>query len=135
MASDGRHPWFDDGRAVRWHTRLADALEEARTSNRRVFVCWGGARCTGTRHLVERVITKSEIADFLNQHFVALACDAEHADPELARMHASLARREPTPVAMYLDAEGHLRHSTAGGRPAAVLLNDMQEALFNKPSR
>lgn len=32
------HPHFDDGGATRWHRTLADGLEEARRSGRRVFI-------------------------------------------------------------------------------------------------
>jgi hypothetical protein len=44
MADEGRdssHPHFNDRGAVSWHTRLADALAEARGAGKFIFVEYG----------------------------------------------------------------------------------------------
>ncbi len=125
-----RHPWFNDRARVPWHARLADA--RAAADGKRVFVLVGRASCGGSRALVERTITKDEIAEFLNGHFVAVAADADAPDPDLAALLPSLPRREPTPLCLYLAPDGRLLLSTAGGRPAAVFLNDLVEASSKK---
>ena len=132
MTEAGPHPYFDDRRTIRWHARLADALAEARENGKRVFVAYGHPKCEGTRALIERTIWKEEIADFLNRNFISLAVDAGHAEPEIAALLPQLAKQAPTPLAIYLANDGRLLHSTAGGRPAAVLLQDMTEALRKK---
>jgi hypothetical protein len=38
MSSPIPHPHFDDRGTLSWHTRWADALNEARSSRRKIFV-------------------------------------------------------------------------------------------------
>src|SRR3954469_5160169 len=125
--SPGRHPFFDDRHAVSWHRDLAAALAEAGASGKRVLVVHGGEKCGGTRALVERTITKQEIAEFLGEKFVAVASDPAAPDPAIAALVAALPKREPTPVCVYLAADGHVVYSTVGARPPAVRLNEMLE--------
>ncbi|MSP63177.1 MAG: thioredoxin family protein [Myxococcales bacterium] len=132
MPDDGRHPYFNDRRAVFWYLHLEDALAAATSEGKRVIVQWGNQKCGGSRALVEKNILKEEIAEFLNAHFVAVAADSTAPDPDVAALVASLPKHEPTPVCVYLAADGRLLHSTAGGRPAAVLLQDMTEATGRK---
>jgi len=122
------HPYFHDERAVPWRARLADGLAAAGESGRRVLVVYGRASCAASRALVEKTIGKGEIAEYLDRHFVAVAADAEAVEPEVAALVAGLPKREPTPLCIYLDRDGRALHSTAGGRPAAVFLNDMMHA-------
>ena len=129
---DGAHPYLPVGRLIHWHDRLDEALAEARASNRRVLLVHGRATCGGTRALVEKTLAKEEIAEFLNGHFVALAGDADHPAAGLEAIVAGLARREPTPLCVYLGADGAVLSATAGGRPPAVLLNDMLDASTRK---
>jgi hypothetical protein len=126
----GGHPYFTS--PVEWHVRLDEALAEAKASGKRVFLQFGRLTCSGTRALVERTLAKDEVAEYLAQHFVALASDADHAEPRVAELVAGLPRTGPTPVCAYLDAEGRVLHSTAGGRPPAVLLNDMLTAVSKR---
>jgi hypothetical protein len=126
----GLHPYFSS--ALRWHTRLHDALTEARERGLKVFVQHGRQLCGGSRALVERTLAKEEVAEVMAAHFVAVASDADAPDPEVARIVAALPKHEPTPVCVYLDADGHVLASTAGGRPPAVLLNDMLGAATRR---
>ena len=50
----------------------------------------------------------------------------------IAALLPNLPRQEPTPLCVYLAADGRILHSTVGGRPAAVFLRDMTEALAKK---
>jgi hypothetical protein len=126
--ANGRHPHFEDRRALWWHDRLADALAAAREKKLRVLVQIGRRSCGGSRALVEKNLAKDEIAEFASAHFVTLAADADALEPELAALVATLPKREPTPLCIYLSSDGRVLLSTAGGRPAAVLLNDLVEA-------
>jgi hypothetical protein len=42
-STPGTHPHFDDGGAVTWYTRYADALAAAKAAGRLVFVEMGRA--------------------------------------------------------------------------------------------
>ena len=132
MSIDGKHPHFDDHRAIHWHLRLVDALAAARDAGKRVLVVYGGRGCSGTRALVERTLWKDEIAEFINGHFACLASESGVEDGDLAPLVAGLPKREPTPLCIYVAIDGRVVHSTAGARPAAVLLTDMLEALNRK---
>ena len=124
------HPYFSS--ALSWHVRLADALAEARARGLKVFVQHGRQLCGGSRALVERTLAKEEVAEVMAKHFVTVASDADAPDPDVARLVAELPKKEPTPLCIYLDADGHVLASTAGGRPPAVLLNDMLGAIARR---
>jgi hypothetical protein len=121
------HPFFVS--PIAWHHDLASALATARESGRHVFVVHGGRTCTGTRQLVERTLAKQELSEFVDANFEPLVSDAEATAPEIATLIGTLAIKQPTPLCLYLSTDGTaVVHSTAGGRPPAVLLNDMLTA-------
>jgi hypothetical protein len=124
---EGRHPFFTS--PLTWFTDLDEARREAESRKQRVFVAHGHRHCSGTRALVERTLAKEELEEFVRQHFVAVASDSDAPSPALASIVAALPKHEPTPVCIYLSAAGRVLLSTAGGRPPAVLLNDMMQAL------
>lgn len=133
--TDGRHPHFNDRRAAFWYGSLSEGIEQAQLTGKRVFVQYGRQSCGGSRALIEKTLLKDEIAEYLNAHFVAVAVDADAPDADVAVLLPSLPKREPTPICIYLasdTATGRLLHSTAGGRPAAVFLQDMTEAVGRK---
>jgi hypothetical protein len=124
----GRHLHFDDRAAVTWHRSLAPALEEAALSGKCILVQLGRPDCGGSRALIERVLPKEEITEALRAGFVCVCQDTRDIDPPIADRLATLPRREPTPVCMFLDSSGRVVHSTIGGRPPAVFLRDLTEA-------
>jgi hypothetical protein len=125
-----RHPWFVS--PLDWHAHLDEALAAARADGKRVFLLCGRASCGGSRALVERTLAKDEIAEYTAQHFVLMASDADAPAPEVAALVDGLAQKAPTPVCIYLDGDGRLLGSTAGGRPPAVLLNDLLGIVARK---
>jgi uncharacterized protein YyaL (SSP411 family) len=124
------HPHFVSANV--WYTRLDDALAAAAASGKRVFLQVGRQSCAGSRALVERTLAKEEVADFLASRFVSLAGDADRPEPQVAAIVAGLPQHAPTPLCIYLAADGRVLASSAGGRPPAVLLNDMLSALAKK---
>ncbi|MCU1279939.1 MAG: Thioredoxin-like [bacterium] len=128
-----QHPWFSSG--LVWHTQLAPAIAEATAAGKRLMLVVGRATCAGTRALVERTLAKEELEEFVREKFVLVAVDAdapELGDPRIGEIFAALPVRAPTPVAIYLAVDGRALMSTAGGRPPAVLLNDMLNATTRK---
>jgi hypothetical protein len=123
------HPHFRS--PIDWHGTIAEARQVAEREGKRVFVQVGRGACGGSRALVEKTVAKEEIAEFLQAHFVCAAVDGDaegYGDEAAAALVAGLPRREPTPLCIYLGADGRLLHATAGGRPAAVFLTDLVEA-------
>jgi hypothetical protein len=126
MGAAGRHPHFVS--PLFWHASLAEALGAARASNRAVLLVVGRQSCGGSRALVEKTVSKDEIHDYVDAHYVCLAGDADAPEPAVATLMARMAQRDRTPLCLYLSADGELMHSTSGGRPPAVFLSDLLEA-------
>ena len=117
------HPWFTS--ALEWHTGLDAAIAEATATGRRLMLVIGRATCGGTRALVERTLSKEELEQFTREKLVLVAADADALEPRAREVFDALPVKAPTPLIAYLATDGRLLLSTAGGRPPAVLLNDM----------
>jgi hypothetical protein len=125
-----QHPWFSS--ALAWHTTLDGAIAEAASSGRRLMLVVGRATCGGTRALVERTLAKEELEEFTRDKFVLVAADADGLEPRAREIVDALPVKAPTPVIAYLSVDGRVLAATAGGRPPAVLLNDMLGATTKK---
>lgn len=131
-----RHPFFDQ--PSQWHTTIDSALARAAVGKsddggsangkaKAIFVVVGAERCVATRAFVEKTLCKDEVVELLEDGFIPVSVVALE-DPMLAAWQATLPKREPTPVCLYLSPRGALLLSTVGGRPPAVLMNDMMQA-------
>ena len=134
MDTPGRHPYFDDRGAAPWYLALEAGLAAARRAGRRALLVVSRPDCGGSRALIERVMAKEEIAEALQEGFVCISADARAPEPATTELLAALPKSEPTPVCIYLDpaAPPRVVHSTAGGRPPAVFLRDLTEALAKR---
>ena len=131
-----RHPYFDC--PVPFLTDLPTALDAARQQARPVRVVYGGERCAATRSLLEKTMCKDEVAEMASEQFVALAADNRPTSEPIEALLRTLPKREPTPVCIYLAPTGEVLLSTVGGRPPAVMMNDMMQArakLRSEPRR
>jgi hypothetical protein len=66
----------------------------------------------------------------LNDHFVCLASDCDHPEPEvmaIGRDHMPHART--LPFCLYLDSDGKFIHGTAGGVSKEGFRADLEQAL------
>lgn len=134
MDNPGRHPYFDDRGAAPWFVTMDAGLAAAAAAGRRVLLVLSRPDCGGSRALIERVMAKEEIAEALQQSFVCISADARTPEPAASRLLAQLQKTEPTPVCIYVEPGPAPRvlHSTAGGRPPAVFLRDLTEALAKR---
>ena len=119
------HPYFQSKPI--WTDSLPDALREAAEKQKRVFLQIGRIDCGGSRALVEKTISKEEIFDYLTERYVCVARDADALTPDEQALVARMRNKERTPFCLYLTDAGALVLETAGGRPAAVFLNDLVE--------
>ena len=124
------HPWFTS--ALDWHVGLDDAIAAAGASGRWLMLVFGRATCAGTRALIERTLAKEELEEFTREKFALVAVDADALEPRAREVFEALPVKAPTPLIAYLTADGRTLMSTAGGRPPAVLLNDMLNATTRK---
>jgi hypothetical protein len=130
MSAPGRHPHFMSPQL--WFRSLDDALAAAKAGNKSVLVQVGRQSCGGCRNMVEKVVAKEEIREFLDGHYVCLAADADAPEPAVAALLDQVPVKERTPFCLYVGAEGRLLHATTGGRPAAVFLTDLIEAVARR---
>lgn len=124
------HPHFSS--ALAWHTTFDAALADAVANQKRLMLVVGRQTCGGTRALVERTLSKEELEEFTPRHFALLAADSDALEPRVAEIVAQLPVKAPTPLIAYLAVDGRVLGATAGGRPPAVLLNDMLGATSKK---
>ncbi len=127
------HPHFDDRGALSWHTKLADALAEAKATGKFVFIEFGRFACGSCFALVETVLPQPPIAALLNEHFVCVASDCDHPEPEvmqIGRQHMPHARS--LPFVLYLDSNGNFLYGTTGGRSAEAFKADLDHVLQKK---
>ena len=124
------HPYFQS--TPIWQRDLPAALAEAQATDRRVFLLVARADCGGSRTLVEKTIAKEESYEYLVERFVCVARDADELTAEERALVARMRLSERTPFCLYLDGAGKLAFESAGGRPAAVFLNDLMEGATRR---
>lgn len=112
--SETKHPHFDDGGAVRWHTDLGGALREAAREQRLVFIEYGREQCTQCKDLVLNVIPRDEIKSLLGERFVCVAADCDADDDQVADIAAKLDNAEMLPFVMVTDARGQYLDGLSG---------------------
>lgn len=131
--SDARkssHPHFDDRGAVRWYTRLADALEAAKREGKFVFVEYGRYACGNCRALVEGIIPQATVAALLNEHFVCLASDCDRPETEIRAIGAHhMAYARALPFCLYLNSDGEFVHGTQGGVSMYTFREDLERVI------
>ncbi len=109
------HPHFDDKGTLPWHRRWSEARAEAKARGKIVFIEMGRELCSQCRSLVQGVVPHAEIAPLLQQHFVALASDADDTEPEvleLAEKHLEDAYM--LPFVMFVDGDGKFLAGSSG---------------------
>ena len=114
------HPHFED-RGLKWHTKLADALAEAKRDNKHVLIEYGREACSNCKKLVENVMPHPQIKAQLDKSFVLLAADCDNPEPEVRAIGAkNMSHARSLPFVMYLRAgPGRPRSARLCSRPLA----------------
>ena len=129
MSDTSSHPHFDDRGTLQWHTRFADALAEARTSNKKLFIEFGRELCGQCRSLVEGVVPRPDVAKLLKEHFVALAADADDAEAEVNELADNLQGAMMLPFVIFADSSGRYLDGYSGVVTAPFLLRKLNELV------
>ena len=108
------HPDFDDHGSLHWHRRLAEAKAQAKAEGKQLFVDFGRAACGQCRTLVEAVIPGEAVVELLRDRFVALAADADQAEPEVLALAQRLEGAVTLPLILVADAEGEFLWGHSG---------------------
>lgn len=114
VTTNAKHPHFDDRGTLNWHTRFADALAEARRTKKRVFIEMGREACGNCRTLVQSVVPRPDVAALLQQHFVALASDADETEDEVIELAQKLEDAYMLPFVIFTDGTGQFLEGHSG---------------------
>lgn len=127
MTEKTSHPHFDDRGTLSWHTKFDDALAQARAEKKLVFIEMGREACGQCRTLVQGVVPRPEIAPLLQEHFVALASDADETEDAVLQLAYRLEDAMMLPFVIFADAEGRFLTGSSG----AVNPKGFQSTLEN----
>lgn len=108
------HPHFDDRGTLDWHTRYDDALAQARREGKTLFVEMGREACGQCRSLVQSVVPRPDVAPLLQQHFVALASDADETEEAVLKHAYQLEDAYMLPFVLFVRADGTFVEGLSG---------------------
>ncbi len=108
------HPHFDDQSTLSWHTSFKDALAEAQSRKKLLFIDMGRELCSQCRALVQSVVPHPSVAPLLKEHFVALASDCDDPEPEVLALAEQLEDAYMLPFVIFADANGKFLTGSSG---------------------
>jgi thioredoxin-related protein len=114
MSTKRSHPHFDDRGSLDWHTCLADALAQAKREKKHLFIELGREACGQCRSLVQSVVPRPDVAPLLQQHFVALAADADDTESEVEDLAMNLEDATMLPFVLFVDVDGKFVDGLSG---------------------
>ncbi len=99
-----------------WHQDRATAFEEARRTGRPVLIDFTGYTCTNCRHMEATVLSRPEIAERIDRHFVPLQLWTDNAEdgPDLQRYQLELTGRIALPTYAIVAPDGQLVSQLSG---------------------
>ena len=123
MTTKRAHPHFDDRGTLDWHVRYADALAQAKREKKHVFVELGREACGQCRSLVQSIVPRPDVAPLLQQHFVALAADADDTEREVEKIAMELEDAMMLPFVLFVDADGKFLDGFSGSVNPSLLVS------------
>ena len=133
LAGSGSGP--ERGGEFGWHQTREAAFDEARRTGRPVFIDFTGYTCTNCRHMEATVLSRPEIAERIDRHFVPLQLwtDDGVQGPELQRYQLQLTGRIALPTYAVVHPDGSLVTQLSGVTSAekfAAFLDEGTEAYL-----
>lgn len=126
MTTKRAHPHFDDHGTLDWHTRFEEALAEARRDKKHVFVELGREACGQCRSLVQAVVPRPDVAPLLQQHFVALAADADDTESVVEDIAMNLEDAMMLPFVLFVDGDGKFVDGFSGAINPALFASTLK---------
>ena len=104
---------------------FAEALAEAKKTNKTLFVDFYAVWCVPCKHMAKNVFTLKEVGDYMNKHFISLQIDAEKPENvEIAKQY----KVEAYPTVAFIDADGKPLSVNVGALGKEELLEAAQIA-------
>ncbi len=133
MSEPTPHPHFDDRGTLSWLTSLAEAKVRAQAENKKIFIEFGREQCSQCRSLVETVVPRPDVGPTLQKHFIAVAADADQAEPEVLALAGKLEDAMMLPFVLFADADGKFLDGYSGVVSAPYLKKTLGE-LVGEPA-
>lgn len=127
MNDKKRHPHFDDLGTLSWHTRFKDALAQAKAEDKLLFIELGREACGQCRSLVQTVVPRPDVAPLLQQHFVALAADADDSEDEVIYLAQKLEDAMMLPFVLFADQRGKFIEGSSGFVNPAMFVTTLKK--------
>lgn len=115
-----------------FHGTWAEALAQAKTQAKPLFVDIWATWCGPCKRLAAEVFPQPEVGEFFNEHFVCyklMTDPKDAAEKKLARELSDRYHVRALPTLLWVDGEGRLLHFSTGYRPADELLAEGRKAL------
>ncbi|HPF15505.1 MAG: thioredoxin family protein [Planctomycetes bacterium] len=132
MSTKKPHPHFDDHGTLDWFQTLEGAVDEAKRTGRLIFMEFGRKACSQCRSLVEAIVPRPDVAELLQNHFVALAADADGEDDAILRLASQLPDAMMLPFVIFADAEGQFLEGYSGSASAPYLLKTLNRLIATR---
>ena len=132
MTAKQPHPHFDDRGTLHWYETLEGAKAAARESGRMIFIEFGRQACSQCRTLVEATVPRPDVADLLENHFVALAADADADDDAMLAIASRLEGAMSLPFVLFTDAEGQFLDGYSGAASPPYLIKTLKRLIETK---
>lgn len=120
------HPHFDDGGAHPWETQFEAAVARARAERKLVFIEMGREQCSQCRALVQNVLTRPEIRELVDAHYVVLASDCDDPEDEVFDLAHKLEEAMMLPFVLIVDAQGQFIEGSSGAQDPATLKRTLE---------
>lgn len=126
MTTKRAHPHFDDRGTLDWHVQLAAALAQAKREKKHVFVELGREACGQCRTLVQSIVPRPDVAPLLQQHFVAVAADADDTERAVEKIAMELEDATMLPFVLFVDADGEFVDGFSGAVNPALFVSTLK---------
>ena len=125
-AAVSSHPHFDDGGAHPWETEFEAAIGRARAEHKLVFIEMGREQCSQCRALVQNVLTRPEVRELVDEHYVVLASDCDDPEDEVFDLAHKLEDAMMLPFVLIVDAQGQFIEGSSGAQDPATLKRTLE---------
>jgi len=112
---------------INFSHNLDEAIAKAKQENKLVFVDFYTSWCGPCKMLAKNVFPQEKVGKYFNSRFVncKIQCDDKGIGKELSKKYQIIAY----PTLMFIDKEGNIVHSMAGGPDADGLIKFAEEAF------
>lgn len=128
-AGGSRHPYFNDGGALRWYHSFAEAKRVARAEGKVIFIESGRRRCSMCAKLCSQVLASRSIRGRLSKVAIGLASECDHPEREVRALFSRhLPNPRMLPLCGFVTPDGRWITGFWGGRSTSQFQADLSQA-------